>query len=499
MHQRQLTAARLRQIVNYCPETGAFTWLARADASPQWNGIYAGREAGHIKKQGGGYRAIGVEGKVYMAAQLAWLYVTGEWPVARIYYADGDNSNLAFSNLRQGDKAWANTAAPFSVQTLRNLLIFDQVSGEFTWNRRPRKGPTRVGALNSGHLRIMLFGKSYPAETLAWYYVTGQWPTVQIVHRNGDWLDNTFANLLGPEIPLTYDPTTGAFFRATMRVDQIISPTSVLVDDKEAARFAWYMQTGEWADEVHYRNGDPWDTSFANLSTIRPPPCPGRPGVEWKSKRHCWQARLVDRNGHAYTQLFANRFEAVEARERAERTLGRNPVEIEPVENEGKKPNARRPTIEARVIPSDTSSPCVGVHYDKTSRRWRAVITINGQPKAVGMFDDVVDAVKARKEAELLPGAFVQRADIVGKRPIPECLDSGCQGVRYIKPTRMWHASIGPTCLGSFEVLEDAIAARKAAELLPEHAPKKRGRPPKSKNIDSEAPVSIVEEDGASN
>lgn len=42
----------------------------------------------------------------------------------------------------------------------------------------------------------------------------------------------------------------------------------------------------------------------------------------------------------------------------------------------------------------------LGVTYYKKSNKWRARICINGNNKSLGLFDNIDDAIQARKEAE---------------------------------------------------------------------------------------------------
>lgn len=48
-----------------------------------------------------GYCMLSVAGESHFAHRLAWLYMTGFWPVDRIDHKDGVPSNNAWSNLRQ--------------------------------------------------------------------------------------------------------------------------------------------------------------------------------------------------------------------------------------------------------------------------------------------------------------------------------------------------------------------------------------------------------------
>lgn len=81
---------------------------------------------------------------------------------------------------------------------LRQLLIYDSVSGEFTWrNARGRK--TRAGAkagyTSNGYIRIGINGKDYFAHCLVWLYAHGSWPTADIDHIDGIRSNNCLLNL----------------------------------------------------------------------------------------------------------------------------------------------------------------------------------------------------------------------------------------------------------------------------------------------------------------
>jgi len=103
MARNDLTAARLRELVNYDPATGLFVWLARSHddfSAPHymrvWNTKNAGKIAGHIQA---GRRIIRVFSTNYYASQLAFLFMTGEIPPI-IDHIDREPSNDAFRNLR---------------------------------------------------------------------------------------------------------------------------------------------------------------------------------------------------------------------------------------------------------------------------------------------------------------------------------------------------------------------------------------------------------------
>lgn len=95
-----LTPELLKQYLNYNPDTGIFTYIARPSASAKVGAI-AGSVRGTLPD--GGYIGISLLGKVYSAHRLAFLYMTGEWPINQIDHIDHDRTNNAWNNLRLAD------------------------------------------------------------------------------------------------------------------------------------------------------------------------------------------------------------------------------------------------------------------------------------------------------------------------------------------------------------------------------------------------------------
>jgi hypothetical protein len=91
MAKTDLTAQRLREILNYDPETGQFSWKQPAQ----------GRSSKKIgTKDPGGYLQISVERCVYQAHRLAWLYFYGQWPAAVIDHINRCRTDNRIANLR---------------------------------------------------------------------------------------------------------------------------------------------------------------------------------------------------------------------------------------------------------------------------------------------------------------------------------------------------------------------------------------------------------------
>ena len=93
MSKPNITAEQLREILDYSAETGIFIWRIRPSKS-----VKAGNIAGNINKVG--YSTLGIQGKIYKAHRLAWLYIRGTWPVGLIDHINGIKADNRFENLR---------------------------------------------------------------------------------------------------------------------------------------------------------------------------------------------------------------------------------------------------------------------------------------------------------------------------------------------------------------------------------------------------------------
>lgn len=89
-----LTQERLKELLNYNPDTGIFTWLASSG-----NGTHAGAIAGSYDKDG--YRKIAINRTGYRAHRLAWLFTFGVHPACQIDHINMDKEDNSILNLRE--------------------------------------------------------------------------------------------------------------------------------------------------------------------------------------------------------------------------------------------------------------------------------------------------------------------------------------------------------------------------------------------------------------
>jgi hypothetical protein len=86
-----------------------------------------------------------------------------------------------------------------TAEDVRKLLRYDPKTGKMFWRLRPNgrvpEGSEAGTVTKRGRVRITIGRKSYFRYRLIWLLKTGQWPSSEIDHRNGDPMDCT-AHLL---------------------------------------------------------------------------------------------------------------------------------------------------------------------------------------------------------------------------------------------------------------------------------------------------------------
>lgn len=95
--------AKLRSILSYEPETGLFRWTSGVRTGNGAMRLPPGAVAG--TRTSDGYIQIRIEGVLYRAHRLAWLYVHGEWPNAEIDHANRDGTDNRLCNLREATRS----------------------------------------------------------------------------------------------------------------------------------------------------------------------------------------------------------------------------------------------------------------------------------------------------------------------------------------------------------------------------------------------------------
>lgn len=93
-----LSAERLRELLDYNPLTGVWTW--RVPPNKYSHHIRADDAiAGHRAAKG--YRAITIDCRPYYVHRLAWLWMTGSWPTHDVDHRNGDRGDNRLPCVRR--------------------------------------------------------------------------------------------------------------------------------------------------------------------------------------------------------------------------------------------------------------------------------------------------------------------------------------------------------------------------------------------------------------
>ena len=125
-----LTQARLKEILDYNPETGVFVWKQKLNRR-----MVVGSKAGTVNSNG--YVQIAIDGKKHLAHRLAWLYTYGCWPNKEIDHINRIKTDNRIANLRDVSRAeneWN------SGKQVNNTSGYPGVY----WDKRRKKWHTRI-------------------------------------------------------------------------------------------------------------------------------------------------------------------------------------------------------------------------------------------------------------------------------------------------------------------------------------------------------------------
>ena len=94
----QITLERLKEVVDYDPLTGIFTWKIKLN-----NNLVVGSVAGALTSKG--YIGLTIDRNYYQGHRLAWLYVYGEWPEGDVDHINNIRTDNRIQNLRIATKS----------------------------------------------------------------------------------------------------------------------------------------------------------------------------------------------------------------------------------------------------------------------------------------------------------------------------------------------------------------------------------------------------------
>jgi hypothetical protein len=104
-----ITCERLKELLNYDPESGLFT---RLTSNYRWKAGCVVGSFDRSKSSTAGYVKVFVDGKRYKAHRLAWLYMTGEWP-----------EDIDHTNHVRHDNRWCNLRSVDQSENTKNRTM----------------------------------------------------------------------------------------------------------------------------------------------------------------------------------------------------------------------------------------------------------------------------------------------------------------------------------------------------------------------------------------
>lgn len=101
----ELTYERVAEVLDYNPDTGAFTWkidISKNVKAGMIAGCFKGARASVKTGKQTRYLYVRLDHHEFPAARVAWLLTYKKWPEFNVLFADGDTENLKLSNLKEG-------------------------------------------------------------------------------------------------------------------------------------------------------------------------------------------------------------------------------------------------------------------------------------------------------------------------------------------------------------------------------------------------------------
>lgn len=97
---QSMSQSHLRSLLGYNPKTGIFTWLVSRGR------VKAGDTAGQIKDNG--YIQIRIDGRMYYAQRLAFMWMIGRWPEPEADHENRMRADNVWGNLREATRSLNN-------------------------------------------------------------------------------------------------------------------------------------------------------------------------------------------------------------------------------------------------------------------------------------------------------------------------------------------------------------------------------------------------------
>ncbi|MEX9566100.1 HNH endonuclease [Morganella morganii] len=126
-------------------------------------------------------------------------------------------------------------------QKLLGLLTYKPESGLFFWNEsrgKAKKGDKAGYVMSNGYIGISFNKRIYKAHRLAWFFMNGEMPALEIDHINCDKSDNRICNL-----------------REVSRTENIRNRGMHKRNSSGVKGVSWKGSRGKWETRIGHMNG----------------------------------------------------------------------------------------------------------------------------------------------------------------------------------------------------------------------------------------------------
>ena len=280
-----LTAQALRDALHYDPLTGAF--YHRRSRGVRMSGT----RAGNVGAVGVRYVTIGVNGRLYLAHRLAFLWMTGAWPSHNVDHLNHDGLDNRWANLRDRPQSENVARARLRIGKSGVRGVSFKANG---WeasikvngvNHYLGRFATRDRAAAAYAAALLRFGRGALAEEPRPPAATVPPPTM-LISAIAEKNPRPPVTVQEVRDLLSYDPASGALRWRVNRRGLIIPAGSVAGTIKKPEgyryvkirsqgfpehRLAWVIMTGSWPGcHIDHINGVPDDNRWCNLRLADP-------------------------------------------------------------------------------------------------------------------------------------------------------------------------------------------------------------------------------------
>jgi len=186
---RRPTIEQVRQRVAYDEKRGWLFWLVT-------QGVRAVAGTPVERKGKTSIDHIMIDGCSMRISHLIYAVRTGRWP--RVQGRIDTVPPAEIEQVAIPEPPPMPTGEP-TYEDFAKVLSYDPETGEIRWkmslNHRGRVGDLAGYVCEDGYIRVSLWKRSYPASHIAFFLMTGSWPSEDIDHRDLNRSNNAWSNL----------------------------------------------------------------------------------------------------------------------------------------------------------------------------------------------------------------------------------------------------------------------------------------------------------------